>query len=398
MSEEPYRIAVMLPRYSTYGGVERFGCRVAAELARRGHKVDFICARQEIEAGPGVNIMAVGRPKANKRVKMTVFANRADALLECGDYDCAISLGKTLHQDIMRVGGAPLREFWRYSEQAFQPGLRRWLKRLRRRLDPANRLTLEIEERQYASGCKIVAVSHFVRDLIVRAHPHLKAEDIQVIYNKPDLQSFRPPSAEENREARRSFRVPDGAMAIGLATSNFLLKGTGPLIRSLNLLPGNFRLYVAGGRGHAQYDKLAARLKVADRVHFLGRVDDMPRFFQAMDIFALPTFYDACANSVLEALAAGLPVLSSASNGSSYFLPEKNIVQDPGDPEELSYILLDLANEAEASRDRGRRPVFAWPDNVKLGVESFADMVEAFLAEKGRLEDREPFKLSPDPV
>lgn len=381
----------MLPRYSTYGGVERFGYRISAELARRGHHVDFICARQEVEARPGVNIIAVGRPKANKRTKMTIFANRADELLEYGDYDCSLSLGKTLNQDIMRVGGAPLREFWRYSEQAFQPGLQRWFKRLRRRLDRANRLTLKIEEQQYGSGCKIVAVSHFVRDLIVRAHPHLKPEDIEVIYNKPDLQSFRPPSAEENRAARRALRVPDGAMAIGLATSNFALKGTGPLIQALNLLPGSFRLYVAGGRGHAKYDKLAAQLRVADRVHFLGRVDDMPRFYQAMDIFALPTFYDACANSVLEALAAGLPVLSSSSNGSSYFLPEKNIAQDPGDPEELAYILLDLANEAEASRDNGQRPVFNWPDDVKLGIESFADLVEEHLAQKGHLEDRTPF-------
>lgn len=378
------RIAIMLPKYSRYGGVEQFGYRMATALCERGHHVDFICARQEVEAEPGVNVLVMGRPRMAKYMKMLSFANSASEMLDIGEYDCTIGLGKTLDQDIMRVGGAPLREFWRYSELAFPPGPVRWWKSLRRRMSRANKLTRYIEDRQYNSGCKIVAVSHFVRDLIVKSYPHLKAEDIEVIYNRPDFKRFRPPTPEEREAARTALGVKPQAMAVGLATSNFELKGTGPLITALRDLPDNSHLYFASGRGHAKYTRLATRLGVAERVHFLGKVADMPQFYQAMDIFALPTFYDACSNAVLEALAAGLPVMSSAANGSSFFLPTENVVENPGDSRKLAEVLLRLSAQAEENANSGRRPAFKWPEGIKSGTNGFAEMVEEYIARNRR--------------
>ena len=376
------RLAVVLPKYSRYGGVEQFGYRIAAELAGRGHHVDFICARQEIEATPGVNVLVMGRPRVPKHMKMQSFANSAAEMTDIGEYDCVLGLGKTLAQDIMRVGGAPLREFWRYSELAYPAGPARWFKHFRRELSRANKLTRKIEDEQYHSGCKIVAVSHFVRELIVKTYPHLRPQDSEVIYNRPDLARFRPPERWEIEEARGELNIAPDTVAIGLATSNFALKGTGPMIRALSKLPEHFHLYLASGRSHADYDRLAARLQVSKRVHFLGRVDNMPLFYQAMDIFSLPTFYDACSNAVLEALAAGLPVLSSAFNGSSYFLPPENVVQDPGDSDELAETLLRLSIQAAANRERGERPTFTWPEGIKSGTDGFAEMVEDYLRGK----------------
>ncbi|MBS6653380.1 MAG: glycosyltransferase family 4 protein, partial [Collinsella sp.] len=61
------------------------------------------------------------------------------------------------------------------------------------------------------------------------------------------------------------------------------------------------------------------------RIHFLGKVEDMPALYRAMDLFVLPSFYDACSNAVLEALACGLKVLSTTANGSSVFLPQEHV-------------------------------------------------------------------------
>ena len=376
------RIALMLPRYSRYGGVEQFGYRMAATLHERGHHVDFLCARQEIEASPGVNVLVMGRPRVAKYMKMLSFANSVAEMAEIGEYDCTIGLGKTLVQDIMRVGGAPQREFWRYSEQAFPPGLIRWWKRLRREMSRANKLTQYIEDQQYYSGCKIVAVSHFVRDLIIKAYPHLKADDIEVIYNRPDLDRFYPPTAEEYSADRQALGIAPKTMAIGLATSNFELKGTGPLIKALVELPENYHLYIASGRSHSRYIRLSTRLGVADRVHFLGKVSDMPQFYRALDIFTLPTFYDACSNAVLEALASGLPVMSSAANGSSFFLQPENIVQDPGNSFDLAEAIYRLSLQAEKNRESGERAHFEWPQNIKSGTDGFALMVENYLAQR----------------
>ena len=80
MTAREARIAIMLPRFSRYGGVEQFGCRLAEALAARGHTVDFICARQEAEAPAGVNVIAVGRPPGLKVVKMLWFLIRAERI------------------------------------------------------------------------------------------------------------------------------------------------------------------------------------------------------------------------------------------------------------------------------------------------------------------------------
>lgn len=375
-------VAVLLPRFSLYGGVEQFGYRFARMMAERGYHVEFICARQEIEAPEGVTIVETGRPRFSKYRKMLAFAERSKKICQERYYDCVVSLGKTVVQDVLRVGGCPLKSFWELSARAYPMGFARFWKAFRRHTNTANTLTRWIEGMQYSSGCRIVAVSHFVKDIILKAYPNLKDDDITVIYNRPDLERFHIPSRDERVAARRRFNVPDEVLAIGLATSNFALKGTGPLIKSLIKLPDHCHLYIAGGRGHRQYDRLAAKLGVRNRVHFLGKVDDMPAFFHALDMFALPSFYDACSNAVLEALASGLPTFSSETNGSSFFLPPEQVVKNPGSARELNEAVTRLLPRAETIRQGGQRTPFAWPQDMLSGVDSFADYVEAFVAER----------------
>jgi UDP-glucose:(heptosyl)LPS alpha-1,3-glucosyltransferase len=369
----------MLPRFSRYGGVEQFGFRLAGALAARGHQVDFICARQEVDPPDGVSVLRTGRPRGPRWLKMLVFARGAESLLRAGRYDCAVSLGKTLSQDILRVGGGPLPQFWRYSEKSYAEGPSRYWKQLTRRLNPANLLARCLENRQFAGAGSIVAVSHFVRDLILEAAPGLAPETVTVIYNRPDLARFSPPTAEERAKARQRFGIAGETVAIGLAASNFQLKGTAPLIRALARLPERCALYVAGDRNHAAYTALADSLGLGERVHFLGKLDAMPEWYKALDVFALPSFYDACSNAVLEALASGLPTLSSSSNGSSYFLPPENVVTDPGDSDELARVLARLVSQAEEQAKSGARTPFTWPEDLPSGPEAFVSLVETYL-------------------
>ncbi|MDR1242292.1 MAG: glycosyltransferase family 4 protein [Deltaproteobacteria bacterium] len=380
-----YRIAVMLPAYSSHGGAERFGYLFSAEMAERGHQTDFICSRQEAEAVPWVNVITVGWSKGHGRMAMINFANNAETLREIGEYDCAISLGKTLSQDILRVSRAPLREFLRCSEQPLPYGPSRWFRNMLHSLKYADRLTLEIEDQQFHSGCKIVAVSHFIRDLTLKTYPHLKAEDIDVVYNQPDLARFYAPDPEQIRAGREALGIAPDILAVGQATSKFMLKCTGPMLETIKNFPDNVHFYVAGEGDHKRYDRMAVTLGLGKRVHFLGKVENMPRFYHALDVFALPTYYDACSNATLEALATGLPVLSSVANGASYFLPRENIAADPANPAELTKILEKLLAQAENNKAAASRPEFVWPDAVKAGVSSFADLVETFIEQKKSL-------------
>lgn len=363
------RIALLLPRLSRYGGVEQFAFRLAEALAEsrnNEHEVDFICARSETVPPLGVRVRAVGRVGGLKFFKMLWFLVRAEQERRRGNYDVTISLGKTWNQDILRVGGGPQKTFWELSEKAWPAGFPRRFKRLRRRLLPANWLTRLIDNRQYRSGCRIVCVSDAVRDWVCRTYPDIPAPE--VIYNLPDLARFAPPTPEERRRARAALDLGEDQAAIATATSNFALKGTGGLIRAVASLPERVQLFIAGGRDPEPYRRLAAMLGAADRIHFLGKVEDMAALYRAMDLFVLPSFYDACSNAVLEALACGLKVLSSAANGSSVFLPPEHVMPDPGDAD-------DLALRIRALIDEPAPGPFRIPKNMQAGLDAWVRLI-----------------------
>ena len=132
-------------------------------------------------------------------------------------------------------------------------------------------------------------------------------------------------------------------------------------------------LFVAGGRDHGAYAALADDLGVADRVVFCGRVEEMSSFYRGLDIFILPTFYDACSNAVLEALASGCKTITSRSDGAAFFLEPEAILADPGDVPEMAKCLRLFI-------ERPAPPPFVWPEGIDSGLEAFADHLENLLA------------------
>lgn len=365
----------MLPKFSLYGGVEQFGWNLARVLAERGHHVDFICARQEAEAPKGVTPIIVGRCVGIRACKILQFTIGAERARRKGNYDLSVSLGKTWNQDMMRVGGGPLSSFWRLSEAAYPTTCARLFKRLKRLADPANWIIHCIEKRQYRKGNRIVCVSDSVRDWTLEAFPQLVTTPPDVIYNKPNLARFSPPTPEQREKARKTFAIEPHQRVISTATSNFALKGTYQLIEALSQLPNDVVLLIAGGRDATRYRKRAAYYGLADRVHFLGKVDDMPTLYHATDIFALPTFYDACSNAVLEALASGARTLSTTHNGSSYFLPKHWILNNPADVPALVELLRSMLEEAPPE-------AFDWPQELPSGIPAWIDYIEAMLENK----------------
>ena len=297
---------------------------------------------------------------------MLWFLIRAEQVRKRGNYDLVISLGKTWNQDMMRVGGGPQKTFWELSEKAWPAGFSRWFKHLRRRLLPSNWLTRIIDNHQYRSGCRIICVSDAVRHWTQKAYPGIPVPE--VIYNLPDLSRFTPPTPEQKLLSRIALNIDNNHVAIATATSNFALKGTGILIRSVAMLPETVHLFIAGGRDSEPYQRLAKKLGVAGRIHFLGKVEDMPALYRAMDLFVLPSFYDACSNAVLEALACGLKVLSTTANGSSVFLPQEHVTPDPGDAE-------DLAARIKVLIDEPAPGPFRIPDHIQAGLDTWVQVV-----------------------
>jgi UDP-glucose:(heptosyl)LPS alpha-1,3-glucosyltransferase len=369
ISDTKGRLAVVMPRLSRYGGAESFAWRLSEALAARGHDVEFICARCETEPPEGVTPVVVGRFGGLRAVKIVWFALMAERARRRGGYDLVFGMGKTISQDILRVGGGPISMFWKLSMNAWPEGFPRWFKMLRRRLAPANWAIHVLDTIRFRRTPRIVAVSHLVRDWTVAAHPHLDASRIDVIYNRPDLSRFSPVSDEERLALRQAEGIEPDQVVIGTAATNFALKGIRPLLMALARLPKTHVLHVAGGRKPGKYIRLARQLGVEGRVRFLGKVDDMPSFYRRIDVFVLATFYDACSNAVLEALACGCRAVSSALNGSVRFLPARWVFSDPADVSAVVEILLRVSLE-------DRPQPFVWPLDVECGLDPYIAMIE----------------------
>jgi UDP-glucose:(heptosyl)LPS alpha-1,3-glucosyltransferase len=139
---------------------------------------------------------------------------------------------------------------------------------------------------------------------------------------------------------------------------NYRLKGLAPLLGALARVPG-LELIIAGHPNSTSFVALAKKLRVSDRAHFIGYCADMRDAYAAADFLVHPTFYDPCANVVLEALAAGLPVITTSYNGASEMLQsldedgtcaEGYVIHDPHDQERLAWCLAQLLDPDRRAR------------------------------------------------
>jgi UDP-glucose:(heptosyl)LPS alpha-1,3-glucosyltransferase len=361
----------MLPKLSRYGGVEGFAWRLSQALAQE-YKVDFICARQTTQAPEGVRVICIGRPWFGKTFKILWFALGAEWLRRRNAYDLTIGLGNTICQDILRISGGPTRVFWKYSQKAYAKGFPRRWKMLRRRISPSNNLILLIEKLQIKHSKILVANSHLIKKWLCEAYPQLTDQAVSIIYNRPNLEAFSPCSASEKRAIRSRLQLPN-TVIIGTAATNFMLKGIRPLITTLPFLPENHILVIAGGRNSSRYKRLAQKLNISDQVYFLGRVDDMASFYRACDLFILLSFYDACSNAILEALATGIPVISTTTNGSSIVLPAENIIEPDSSPETIASVIENAMNQKK------QLPSITFPTDADAGLQPYMKMISTLL-------------------
>ncbi|MBI4575180.1 MAG: glycosyltransferase family 4 protein [Planctomycetes bacterium] len=182
---------------------------------------------------------------------------------------------------------------------------------------------------------------------------------VRVVPNGVDLERFRPAGPEAREGARRALGVAtDEALALFVGRP-FAPKGLGTLLEAA-ARPESARpwVVVAGGEASGPWRRLARRLGV--RARFLGEVRDLGPLHGAADVLAAPTFYDPCSLATLEALAAGLPVVTTRDNGAGEGLEEAGaglVLEEAGDAVALARALGALLGPEgrESRRSAARR-------------------------------------------
>jgi UDP-glucose:(heptosyl)LPS alpha-1,3-glucosyltransferase len=312
------RLALIRQRISALGGAENTLLALTRELLRQGHDVTLVTS--EPQPPPPLSTLAnlhwlpvpVWPGKVGRVLGFAMGARRA---LQQRHFEIIFSLERTLRQDAYRAGDGCHRE-WLARRRPFDS----WPERLHLALSPFHRVLLGLEKRLFQdSGLKlIIANSRQVKAEIIR-HYRVDPKKIRVIYNGVDRERFSAvrlaalpaPNLGENPSEPRILFVGSGFKRKGL---HFLIKA----IAAMSCRKS--RLLVVGHGRIAPYQRLAQKVGVAHRVRFLGPQTQVERFYAASQVLALPTIYDPCSNVVLEALACGRPVVTTAANGASEFI------------------------------------------------------------------------------
>jgi UDP-glucose:(heptosyl)LPS alpha-1,3-glucosyltransferase len=307
------------------GGAETYVADLCRRLAEAGHMVHLYADRwAEGVLPPGVECVRVPAPGRTESQRIWSFAENSEAALRSARHDCSIGLINTWYHDVLIPQGGVHGASLEANARRFPPGWRRALYVAAKRANPRSRLYRAIEHRQYdpRRGARtIIAVSRMVRGHLERFHG-VQAERVRVVPNAIDAGRLR---VADPAATRRQFRAAQGigrdelvALFVG---HNFRLKGLAPLLHGLRArLDANpsarpIRLLACGGGRLDPFRRLARRLGLGETVRLLGFIPDARAAFHASDFFVLPTYYDPCSLVVFEALACGLPVITTSCNG-----------------------------------------------------------------------------------
>jgi UDP-glucose:(heptosyl)LPS alpha-1,3-glucosyltransferase len=313
----PLRIALTAPRLDPEsGGLARWVGQFAAHLGRRGHDVHLV----GFEAGP----VAVDAEAHRLRDPGDPWA-RARAVAACLGRlrpDLVHDSGVAPHADVFQPATGSERLSERAVIAAGNP-----CRRLKARLSPKvfrrHRAMASLERHQCRRAGAVIAMSALVRDLLLDLHP-LPARRIQVIHNGVDTQIFHPEARRRRRlDARRQLGMGDEPLFL-LVAHNLLLKGADTAIAALARLPAGCRarLVIAGGDADVPWRRRVRRAGLDGRVLFLGPGQDIPLLHAAADALVHPSRWDACSLVTIEAMASGLPVITTPCNGAGELITD----------------------------------------------------------------------------
>jgi UDP-glucose:(heptosyl)LPS alpha-1,3-glucosyltransferase len=196
--------------------------------------------------------------------------------------------------------------------------------------------------------------SRFVRDDVLAAYD-LDPTRIRVVPPGIDLDEFHPPA--DRVAVRRELELPEPEPLILFCGHSFKLKGLDRAVIAVNRMREPARLVVVGGDDPAAYLKLARRLGVEERLHFTGPRTDTWRFFQAADIFLLPTRVDMWGMPIVEAMATAVPPVTTRGAGAADVIANEEsgfVLPEPLDVDLLAETLDRLAADAELRQRMGQ--------------------------------------------
>lgn len=377
-------IALLRQRYNPYGGAERFVSRAATALAAQGATVTVV-ARDWAGAGHQARWLRCDPFYVGRVWRDAGFARAACAVTRRERFDLVQSHERIDCCDLYRAGDGVHAQWLEYRARGLSP-----LGRLGLRWHPYHRHVLAAERRLFASPRlqAVICNSRMVRDEVERWFG-VDAARLHVIYNGVDLEFFHPGLKNAHRQAtRRTLGIAERDRVALFVGSGFERKGLPQLLQALHRAndPSLHLIVVGRDRDERRLAATARALGLDARVHWPGPQGDVRPYYGAADFFALPTLYDPFPNAALEALACGLPVVTTLQCGAAELLEDGRdgfLCRDPHRIDELAAQLGRAAASAPAMRPSARAA--AEPCAIGAMAEALLSLYKSLIAKERRV-------------
>ena len=354
------RLALIRQRYTPFGGAERFVEQALNALQKESNiEITLITRKWNGSENPNIKKIICNPFFIGRLWRDWSFVRCACRVVQQGNFNLVQSHERVPCCDIFRAGDGVHRQ-WLYQRSYTQS----WWKRFIANISPYHRYLLWQEKNMFEKRTlKTIIINSTQTGAEIRRYFPKSTARLRLIYNSIDTNKFNPISKLKYRNnIRNRIGLTDDSTAILFIGSGYTRKGVPQLLTAINELPPHYHLIIIGKDSkQKKFEKICSKMKLSERVHFLGPQQDTVPYYSAADIFALPTLYDPLPNSVLEAMSCELPVIVSNSSGAKELISNgiEGYTQDPLDTNKLrkNILLISKLNNRNIIGKNARRKV-----------------------------------------
>ena len=371
--------AFALYKYFPYGGLQRDFLRIAEAVQSRGHQIRVYCHSWQGDTPAQFEIVLVPAKGQTSQAKNRSFTDFMQQDLTKRPVDCVVGFNKMPGLDVYYAADGC------YAAKAIQERGKFYA------LTPRYRHFKRYEEAIFGHGqsVEILMISELQQGVYQSLYG---TEESRFHMLPPGISKDRiaPDNASEIRaEFRQEFELDEQDLLMLMVGSGFKTKGVDRALLGLAALPttlkSRVRLFVIGQDNPVKFIAQANKLGLSSQVTFFDGRDDIPRFLLGADLLIHPAYHENTGTVLLEAVVAGLPVLTTAACGYANYIEHAKagrVLPLPFEQQALNHELQDMLTSDQQAVWRENGLAYATQANIYGLVERAAELIEQFAGSK----------------
>lgn len=369
------KLAFCFYNYFPFGGLQRDFLRIAKECIKRGHHVDIYTMVWEEDLDPELSVTLLPQKACQNHTRSQKFVKALKPYLRDLHYDLVVGFNKMPGLDVYYAADTCFQAKARQKHGAWY----RWLPRYR------HLLAYEQAVFESTSTTEILMISASEQAVFEQ---YYQTQPARFHLLPPGIARDRiaPPNAAEIRqELRDEFKLADKTHLLLAVGSGFKAKGLDRTLLAIAALPEHLKeqtqLIVIGKDNPTIFQQQINRLGITDQVAFLQGRNDVPRFLLGADLLLHPAYHENTGTVLLEALAAGLPVLTTDVCGYAHYIDQAQagrVLKSPFQQTAFNQTLADMLLSPERKNWQQNGINFAKQADIYSMPERAVDKIESF--------------------